>query len=158
MRSIDLISNSVDDTKAIGMILGKNLSGGDVLELNSDLGGGKTTLVHGVVSGFGSDDAVSSPSFTICNTYQANDNRTVSHFDFYRLEEAGIVSSELIESIDDLLTLVIVEWGDVVTSVLPSDKVSAVISSRSNTKRVITVICPERHTRLFEALQSWRDT
>jgi tRNA threonylcarbamoyladenosine biosynthesis protein TsaE len=43
--------------------VGRRLRGGEVIELVSDLGGGKTTFVKGLAKGMGSNDAVSSPSW-----------------------------------------------------------------------------------------------
>ena len=58
------ISKSASDTEAYAEQIGNNLKGGEIIELISDLGGGKTTFVRGLARGMGSTDAVSSPSFT----------------------------------------------------------------------------------------------
>jgi tRNA threonylcarbamoyladenosine biosynthesis protein TsaE len=48
------ICGSVEETIKLGLDIGSKLRGGEVFELVSDLGGGKTTLVRGMVEGFGS--------------------------------------------------------------------------------------------------------
>ena len=69
-------------TTAYGLFLGANLRGGEVVELISDLGGGKTTLTQAIVAGAGSKDVVSSPTFTIGKQYTAGKLR-IYHFDFF---------------------------------------------------------------------------
>lgn len=64
-----------DDTERLGELLGKHLEGGEVIELRSDLGGGKTTFVRGLVRGLGSYDKVSSPTFTLKNVYKVSKNQ-----------------------------------------------------------------------------------
>src|SRR5690606_33786002 len=58
-------STSSEATERLGERLGKALKGGEVIELASDLGGGKTTLVRGLARGAKSSDKVASPTFTI---------------------------------------------------------------------------------------------
>jgi len=94
-----------------------------VLELVSDLGGGKTTFTRGLVRGTGSHEKVGSPTFTLGREYTAP-HFTVSHFDFYRLHEAGIVANELAEVAGDPSYVTIVEWGDIVHDVLPAQRLA----------------------------------
>src|SRR6185312_5854101 len=83
-------SISSDNTSDVAMKIGRKLQGGEVIELISDLGGGKTTFVRGLAKGMGSQDTVRSPSFTLSNEYRSG-KLTLYHFDFYRLEDPGIM-------------------------------------------------------------------
>ncbi len=69
-HSCELISLSPEQTRRVGMRLGALLQVGDVLALSGDLGAGKTTLMQGIASGWGSLDAVSSPTFVLVNVYR----------------------------------------------------------------------------------------
>jgi tRNA threonylcarbamoyladenosine biosynthesis protein TsaE len=106
---------------ALAEKVGHNMRGGEVIELVSDLGGGKTAFVRGLARGLGSTESVHSPSFTLSNRYQA-DKLTLYHFDFYRLEEPGIMKDELAEVLDDPQAVVAVEWGKIVDDVLPPQR------------------------------------
>src|SRR5205807_2663685 len=106
-------STSADDTLAIAVLIGSKLKGGEVIELVSDLGGGKTTFVKGLAKGLGSQDEVHSPSFTLSNEYRAGGLK-IYHFDFYRLNEPGIMRQELAEAIADLSGVMVVEWPEIV--------------------------------------------
>ena len=71
------------------MRLGGLLRPGDILCLVGDLGSGKTTLVQGIVSGWGSLDPVSSPTFVLVNVYRHLENKRLYHLDAYRLSGAA---------------------------------------------------------------------
>ena len=131
-------STSSADTEALGAKIGANLRGGEVIELVSDLGGGKTTFTRGLVCGTGSTDKVASPTFTISKEYQAP-HFTIAHFDFYRLGEAGIVADELAELAGDPTYVVVVEWGDVAQDVLPPERTTVTIQLQAEDQRHITV-------------------
>ena len=82
MNRKELKSLNQDQFLMFGQKIGQKLKGGEVFELISDLGGGKTTLTKSIVKGSKSSDQVSSPSFTICNEYKAL-KFTIYHFDFF---------------------------------------------------------------------------
>ncbi len=145
-------SNSVEDTASIGCMIGKNLLGGEVIELQSDLGGGKTTFVGGLARGLGSDDPVASPSFTLNYIYRCKGDKRLSHFDFYRLDDAGILSNELAEVLEDPQTVVAVEWGDIVHDVLPEKRIKVNITANGDAKRVITCLYPKEFDYLFKSI------
>ncbi len=144
---IEYNSDSEESTKMVGECIGTLLTGGEVIECLSDLGGGKTTLVAGIAKGFGSQDPVSSPSFTICNTYKRADNKQLQHFDFYRLSEPGIMRDELFEVVGDQDNVVVVEWGDSVRDVLPDDRIKIYLSSISENQRMITLKVADSNLR-----------
>lgn len=116
------LSTSSAETERLGELLGSQLKGGEVIELRSDLGAGKTTFVKGLAKGAGSKSNVTSPTFTLSRVYPA-ENLQICHFDFYRLNDPGILVDQLAESITDN-NIVIVEWADVVEDVLPADRIS----------------------------------
>lgn len=107
----------------------------------SDLGGGKTTFVRGLARGIGSQDPVRSPSFTLSNEYRAND-LTLHHFDFYRLEEPGIMRDELSEVLQDPKAVVAVEWGNIVQDVLPAERLTIKIKATGSDNRKLVFEYP----------------
>ena len=105
-----------------------------MIELVSDLGGGKTTFVKGIARGIGSDDVVTSPTFTLNNVYTGT-TLQLHHFDFYRLSEPGIMREELAEVLHDPKIVTVVEWAGVVHDVLPTDKLTIRITATGETSR-----------------------
>jgi tRNA threonylcarbamoyladenosine biosynthesis protein TsaE len=135
-----IVSTSFDETLALAAKIGRRLKGGEVIELVSDLGGGKTAFVSGLAAGLGSQDSVSSPSFTLRNEYRAGD-LTLYHFDFYRLSEPGILRDELAEVLADPQAIVAVEWADVVADVLPADRLTVQIRATGENERELNFSC-----------------
>lgn len=123
-----------------------------MIELVSDLGGGKTTFTRGLARGAGSTDRVGSPSFTISRQYQAP-KFTIAHFDFYRLNEAGIVADELAEIVHDPQTVVVVEWGEIVHDVLPKDRLTIRFRLTGEGTREITFEYPDKLSYLLGAIK-----
>lgn len=142
-----------DETQAFGARLGARLKGGEVIELVSDLGGGKTTLVKGIARGMGSTERVTSPTFTVLQEYTAG-GLTLYHFDFYRLQEAGIMADELAEVAGDPRGVVVMEWGDIARHVLPAAALRIVITATGEHTRTLTVHCPAALAYLVEGLPS----
>jgi len=70
----------------------------------------------------GSADVVSSPTFTISKRYSAQD-RYIHHYDFYRLNEPGIVAEQLAEAFEDEGAVTCIEWADIVEDVLPNNAI-----------------------------------
>ena len=114
-------SHSTKETEALAAKLASKLAAGDVVELRSDVGGGKTTFVKGLVAALGSTDHVSSPTFTVSKQYTAKKYRIV-HFDFYRLHEPTYVADALAETMSDDKTITFIEWAGLVESVLPASR------------------------------------
>jgi tRNA threonylcarbamoyladenosine biosynthesis protein TsaE len=110
---------SEDEMKALGKTIGALLQGGEVIELIGD---------------------VQSPSFTICRVYKGRNKINLAHYDFYRLDGAGIMADELQEVAGDHGTVMIIEWGGVVEGVLPMDRLSVQITVSSETSRKLTFV------------------
>lgn len=134
------------------MLVGKALQGGEVIELRSDLGGGKTTFVRGLARGAKSQDKVASPTFTISKVYDCP-KFAIHHFDFYRLPEAGIMADELAEIVGDSQTVTVVEWGDVVGHVLPDKRLGVVLEQTPEGNRKITFSAPDSLKYLLKDLK-----
>jgi len=126
---------SENEMKAFGEAIGALLNGGEIIELIGDVGSGKTTLTKGIAVGLDINEYVQSPSFTISRNYQGRDHITLAHYDFYRLDNAGIMANELQEVINDSHIVTVIEWAGVVEGVLPKDRLSIKITALTETSR-----------------------
>ena len=144
-------STSSEQTEQLAEKLGAKLHGGEVIELVSDLGGGKTTFTRGLVRGTGSTDQVASPTFMLSREYAAPEF-TIAHFDFYRLGEAGIVADELAEVIGDPKYVSVVEWGEIVHDVLPENRLTIHIAQTGEDTRQLLFEYPLALAYLVENL------
>lgn len=138
------------ETERLAHHIGRRLQGGEVVELVSDVGGGKTTFTRGLAKGAGSTDHVSSPTFTIANVYHCP-QFTIHHMDFYRLNnQAGLMAHEFTDVLSDPGAVVVVEWSDVMRHVLPEKRLTITIVSEGEEGRLFTFTFPEALNYLVE--------
>ena len=112
-------SKSENDTLSFAKKFASKLNKKDVIVLSGDLGSGKTKFTEGILSFFGLENEISSPTFTIVNEYSKDDIK-IYHFDVYRLED----SSEFYEIGGDEYYengICIIEWGEIIEDALPAD-------------------------------------
>ncbi len=119
MKHLKVISNNEKETLNFGKKLASLLKKGDTIVLTGELGSGKTKLTEGILSYYGLEDEISSPTFTIVNTYTKNDIN-IFHFDVYRLEDSSefyaIGGEEYFEN-----GICIIEWGEIIKDALPKE-------------------------------------
>lgn len=113
---------TVDEMKDLGRRIGSLCHGGEVIELIGDVGAGKTVLTKGIAAAMGVDEEVQSPTFTLSRLYDTASGGQFAHYDFYRLNNPGILSMELAYAVSSPETTVVIEWADVVDEVLPEDR------------------------------------
>ena len=116
---MEIISNSEKETIELGKKIASKLKKGMVVVLTGDLGSGKTKLTEGILTYFGLENEISSPTFTIVNEYYA-DSLNIYHFDVYRLADIdefyAIGGEEYFEK-----GVSIIEWGELIEEALPKD-------------------------------------
>lgn len=152
MREISLQTS--EDLVQFGQKIGKLLRGGEILELIGDIGAGKTTLTKGLARGLEIDEEVQSPTFTISRNYDAANGLRLAHYDFYRLQDAGIMKMELDEAMRDPQTIVVIEWSGAVSDVLPADVLQVAIETLADESRRLTLkFGGEKSRRIVEELR-----
>lgn len=130
------------------MAIGQKLRGGETIELVGDLGSGKTAFVKGLAAGLGSQDYAHSPSFTLSHVYRAGELK-IHHYDFHRLNDAGIMKQELTDALADSQVVVVVEWADLVEDVLPDDRLIISIEPTGETSRRFKLTASDKLKYLF---------
>lgn len=112
-------SNSEQDTIHFASKLASHLQPGNIVVLSGDLGSGKTKFTQGILTYFGLENEISSPTFTIVNEYHANEIN-LYHFDVYRLSSSeefyAIGGEQYLEN-----GICIIEWGEIIEDVLPKE-------------------------------------
>jgi len=92
-----------------------------VILFHGNMGVGKTTLIKALAKELGVTDATSSPTFSIVNEYQADDNLLLYHFDMYRLK-SEIEALDM--GIEDYLysgNWCFIEWAEKIPNLIPED-------------------------------------
>lgn len=130
--------SSTEEMQNFGDNIAKKLPSGSVIELIGDVGAGKTTLVKGIGKGLGVKETIQSPSYTIFCKYQGSE-KDLHHYDFYRLQDPGLVSFDLEESLHTENTVTVVEWGDSIKGILPENHITIKITPVSDDERQVEV-------------------
>jgi len=109
-----------------------------------NLGSGKTKFTEGVLSFFGLQNEISSPTFTIVNEHNSH-STNIYHFDVYRLEDAdefyGIGGEEYFEK-----GICLIEWGEIIENVLPENYLKINFQNAENDNTRILTFTPYRQT------------
>ena len=132
-----MILRSEEELVNFGRELGEKITAPCVIELIGDVGAGKTTFTRGLARGLGVAEPITSPSFTISKSY-AYKNGVLSHYDFYRLPDPGIMSEDLAESIADPHTITVVEWANTIQDILPPNRLIYEITTNDDGTRTLT--------------------
>ena len=91
------------------------------IELVGDVGAGKTTFTKGLARGLEIAEEITSPTFTISKVYENSRGQKLVHYDFYRLENPGIMVEDLFENLQDPQTVTVIEWAYTVSEILPAN-------------------------------------
>nr|WP_314834516.1 tRNA (adenosine(37)-N6)-threonylcarbamoyltransferase complex ATPase subunit type 1 TsaE [uncultured Flavobacterium sp.] len=111
-----------------------------VILFHGEMGVGKTTLIKQLCKSLGVTEATSSPTFSLVNEYQADDNQIVYHFDFYRLKNE-IEAMDM--GVDDYLysgNWCFIEWAEKIPSLVPEPHSVVTIELLPNGKRSLELI------------------
>ena len=122
-----------------------------IIYLKGELGAGKTTLARGFLRALGHVGKVRSPTYTLVEPYPFEDG-TVYHLDLYRLADA----SELEDlGLRDLLAeraLLLVEWPERGSGVLPDADLLVIIEHRGESRRVTLEAATAMGQRIADSL------
>ena len=125
--------SSLDELDKVAEAVIDSLDGRTVVAFDAPMGAGKTTLIGRIARHLGSEDDTTSPTFAIVNQYEGD--RTIYHFDMYRIdriEEALDFGTEEYLSSGELC---LVEWPEKIEALLPDDTMVVKIEILSQSAR-----------------------
>ena len=118
-RSINLQTDSPEQTQELGTIVGKRSRPGDVYLLSGPLGAGKTCFTQGLARGLGVEGYVRSPTFVLMTRHHGR--LTLHHIDLYRIG-SPLEAWDL--GLDEQLFgdgVCVIEWAERAEELLPED-------------------------------------
>ena len=159
---MDVTLSDAESTVALGRRLARAIcavrgEGGEMVRtilFFGELGAGKTTFTRGLVENLpGGDDAeVSSPSFTLCNSYPTDP--PILHCDLYR-SEAGRLPDEVEEALDADTGLLLVEWAErIPVDALPAKRLDILFQVCKNNRLVMLSPHGEAACRVLRKLEA----
>ena len=141
------VTNSPEETIALGEKIGRLLSGGEVIAYRGDLGAGKTTITRGISIGMGLGDEVTSPTFALVNEYRG-ERLTLYHFDMYRIASAEDLEAAGFFDFMGKDSVIAAEWSENIEEELPEGTIFIELRRVSDECREIIITGDDR----FEAI------
>jgi tRNA threonylcarbamoyladenosine biosynthesis protein TsaE len=136
MKEIHVV-HSLEETAALANRLLPALLKAEIVSLEGPLGAGKTHFVKAVAVAFGITEEVTSPTFTLLQSYGSEDC-PLHHSDWYRLESAEeALALGLEEYYGD--GLMIIEWGDKFPEILPPGTLRIRIEPQPDDSRTVSM-------------------
>lgn len=136
----EYLSRSQEDTLDFANKFASTLKPSDIIVLSGELGSGKTKFTEGILTYFGLENEISSPTFTIVNEYHAK-QMNIYHFDLYRLED---IDEFYAMGGEEYLSkgLCIIEWGEMIEPILPNHYIKIIFhkSSENTEERKLEIL------------------
>ena len=110
-----------EELQNVAKALLKELKNHHVIAFYGELGAGKTTLIKVLCKHLGSEDIITSPSFSLINEYMGSQGQTIYHFDFYRIEKIEEIFDFGYEEYFFSGHYCFIEWPEKIESLLPPD-------------------------------------
>ena len=137
------ISTSYEETREIAEKIASTLEKGTTICLYGDLAAGKTTFTQGIGKFFGINRIVS-PTFIIMRQYSVSNHpviKTLYHLDLYRLNSIEEIHAFDIDEIwSDPSNLLIIEWPEKMTDILPQKRLDIFFKANGEDERIIKII------------------
>lgn len=128
----EFVTKNSRETQALGKMLAQEIEGGEVICLVGELGAGKTTFTQGLLKGLKVEGPYTSPTFVIMKHYKVKSQKSkvksatekskvknIYHIDAYRVGKEDILSLGWKEITDDKKNVIIVEWADRISDIIP---------------------------------------
>ena len=107
-----------------------------IIIFNGEMGAGKTTFINALLQAMGSNDAATSPTFSIVNEYDLSNDK-VYHFDFYRIESIEEAYNFGIEDYLSSNHWLFMEWAERIEELLPENTQTITITDIQDNKRFL---------------------
>jgi len=137
--------------ESLGAQLAQSRAAG-IIYLQGDLGAGKTTLARGFLRALGHTGRVRSPTYTLIEPYPF-DFGVVYHLDLYRLSDARELEDLGLRDLLEERALLLVEWPERGSGVLPAADLLVSIEHRDVGRRVTLEPATATGRHLLNALQ-----
>jgi tRNA threonylcarbamoyladenosine biosynthesis protein TsaE len=141
-RALVVITRGPDETRAVGVAIGRSLVAGAAVSLEGPLGAGKTVLAQGICAGLGVEDPVTSPTYTLRHDHVGRDGRPVIHLDCFRLGGPAELEALAIDECLEEGAILLVEWGEKALAALPEGTIRIQLEPTNGEERRLRLRFP----------------
>ena len=135
IKTFNTITTNHNETENLGFKFSKQISQGDIITLNGDLGSGKTTFVKGVLKGLSYTQEVTSPTYTLINEYNALYN--IIHIDCYREKKIDRWLNIGLMDYFETDSIFFIEWAENIKDLLPNKTIDLFFHILDSNQRLI---------------------
>jgi tRNA threonylcarbamoyladenosine biosynthesis protein TsaE len=123
-----------DDTDLLGQWLAATRPRQAVMQLQGDLGAGKSTLARALLRALGVQGAIRSPTYTLVERYPLDDGHEAWHLDLYRIGQAEEL--DFLGLDEGSASLWLVEWPERGAGALPPSDLHVALDIEGQGRRV----------------------
>ena len=149
------VTRSAEGTREIGAALGRLLSGGEVIVLTGPFGAGKTVFAQGIADGLGIDDHLTSPSFTLANSYPSEaGGPMIHHLDLWRVSSIQEALTFGLEEYFEDGAVTLIEWPGELGTALGDEAIRVEMAIEEVDTRRIAISIPAAIDGVGERLRA----
>lgn len=130
--------NTIDGIMDAAKKFTEKIGNRKIFAFYGSMGAGKTTFIKAVCENMGVKDMVTSPTFSIINEYTLSNDKSIYHFDFYRIKKIEEVFDMGYEDYFYSNSLCFIEWPELIEAILPDETVKVCITQDNDGSRLIT--------------------
>lgn len=124
----------------------KHAGNAKVFAFHGQMGAGKTTIINALCQYKGTEDATASPTFSIINEYDFDDNgelKKIFHIDLYRLKDEEEIVQAGVEDCVYSGSICMVEWAEKAPDLFDEKTVHVFIEPVTEKERRVKIIFAE---------------
>ncbi|MGN0032195.1 MAG: tRNA (adenosine(37)-N6)-threonylcarbamoyltransferase complex ATPase subunit type 1 TsaE [Candidatus Limimorpha sp.] len=130
--------NGVDELTQVAELLISWRDKSDIIAFYGPMGAGKTTLIKNLCHQLGVTDEVNSPTFALVNEYPSEVEKSIFHFDFYRIKKLDEVFDIGYEDYFYSGRLCLIEWPELIDPLMPEHFIKVSLSyGKNDNERIV---------------------
>ncbi|HXU28412.1 MAG TPA: tRNA (adenosine(37)-N6)-threonylcarbamoyltransferase complex ATPase subunit type 1 TsaE [Bacteroidia bacterium] len=138
MDKLSFASVTIDVLNHVAHDIIEHLTDSKIILFYGEMGTGKTTLIKEICKQLGVMGSMSSPTFSVVNEYHTNGEKTIYHFDLYRIKNTEECLDLGMEEYLYSSNYCFIEWPEVALPLLPEKYYSLCIKTeKDNTRSII---------------------
>lgn len=130
---------SLDKLDEVAKYLIKECTDETIWVFDGEMGAGKTTLIKTLCSLWSVEDVVSSPTFSIVNEYKTSSDKSIYHFDFYRIDDEAEAEDIGVDTYFYSGDKCLIEWASKIPNLIPEKFVVIEISVVDESTRLLQI-------------------